>query len=67
MIQEQQEHNETLHTKLHAAEGMKVWLTKEWEKTEKEAVRLKKKLTRSSKEKVKADGSLKDMHELLVF
>ena len=67
VVQEQHEHKETLHTKLNAAEDMKVWLTKEWEKTEQEAVRLKKKLTRSSKEKVKADGSLKDMHELLVF
>jgi predicted nucleic acid-binding Zn-ribbon protein len=67
VVQEQHEHQETLHTKLNAAEDMKVWLTKEWEKTEQEAVRLKQKLTRSSKEKVKADGSVKDMHELLVF
>ena len=67
VIQEQQENNETLETKLSAAEDMKGWLTKQWKKTEQESLRFKQKLMASSKAKRKADSDLKDMNELLVF
>jgi hypothetical protein len=56
LVQVQQEENETLETKLSAADDMKGWLTKQWEKTEKESLRFK--------EQLDAKKILNDMEEL---
>ena len=56
LVQVQQEENETLKTKLSAADDMKGWLTKQWEKTEKESLRFK--------EQLDAKKILNDMEEL---
>ena len=67
LVQVQQEENETLETKLSAADDMKGWLTKQWEKTEKESLRFKEQLIASSKEKLYSKKILYDMEELLSF
>ena len=46
---------------------MKGWLTKQWEKTEKESLRFKEQLIASSKEKLYSKKILYDMEELLSF